>query len=114
METTHRRIELQSPQDLAYLMANVSRAARRKIDLHLPPGAGLAQDGKGREGGGKDGDGKVGGDGEDGEDGMRRRVEVLVREYISATFAAAKHSISINGLEGEAMEEQLGATGVGE
>ncbi|KAK4996897.1 hypothetical protein LTR66_003601, partial [Elasticomyces elasticus] len=93
-------------------MANVSRAARRKIDLHLPPGAGVAEEGKGGERGGEDG--KGGEDGEDEEDGMRRRVEVLVREYISDTFAAAKHSISINGLEGEEMEAQLSATGMGE
>lgn len=57
-ETTHRKIELQSPADLTYLIANVSRAAREKIDKHLPPDA--APEGK--------------------EDAMRRKVEVLVDE----------------------------------
>lgn len=56
-ESTHRRIELQSPEDLTYLIANVSRAAREKLDKHLPPDA-------------------VGG----GEDAMRKRVEELVDE----------------------------------
>lgn len=55
-ETAHRKIELQSPADLTYLIANVSRAAREKIDRHLPPDA--APEGE--------------------EDAMKRRVEVLV------------------------------------
>ena len=42
-------------QDLTYLIANVTRAAREKIDRHLPPDAAP-----------------------DGEDAMRRRVEQLV------------------------------------
>ena len=52
-ENAHRRIELQSPQALTYLIANVSRAARTKIDTHLPPDAAP-----------------------EGEDAMRKRVEV--------------------------------------
>lgn len=55
-ESTHRKIELQDPADLTYLIANVSRAAREKLDRHLPPDA-------------------VG-----GEDAMRVRVEGLVDE----------------------------------
>lgn len=58
-ETAHRKIELQSPDDLAYLIANAQTAARRKIDRDLPP------DGEGRAEGG---------------DGLRRRVEELVEE----------------------------------
>lgn len=54
-ENAHRRIELQSPQDLTYLVANVSQAARTKIDTHLPPDAAP-----------------------EGEDAMRTRVEQLV------------------------------------
>jgi kinetochor protein Mis14/NSL1 len=52
-----RKIELQSPEDLRYLVDNVSRAAREKIDLHLPPNAAP-----------------------EGEDALRRRVEELVQE----------------------------------
>ncbi|KAK8227423.1 hypothetical protein IWZ00DRAFT_547215 [Phyllosticta capitalensis] len=76
MEAAHRRVELQAPADLAYLIANVKRAARQKIDLHLPPSAAP----------------------EGGEDVLRRRVEELVDEYIRSTFASARHGISINGL----------------
>jgi len=54
-ETAHRRVELQSPADLTYLVANVSRAAREKLDKHLPPDAAP-----------------------EGEDAMRQRVDELV------------------------------------
>lgn len=54
-EKAHRKIELQSPADLTYLIANVSRAARLKLDRHLPPDAAP-----------------------EGEDALRRRVEQLV------------------------------------
>ncbi|KAI9707119.1 MAG: hypothetical protein M1836_000079 [Candelina mexicana] len=33
----HRKIELQSPLDLTYLQSNISRSARAKLDLNLPP-----------------------------------------------------------------------------
>lgn len=64
MDTTYRKIELQSPADLKYLVANASRAARQKIDLHFPPSAAP-----------------------EGEDAMRRRVEVLVDEVSPACIA---------------------------
>ncbi len=57
-ETAHRKIELQAPADLTYLIANLSRAAREKLDKHLPPDAVP----------------------EGGEDAMRKRVEELVDE----------------------------------
>ena len=59
-ESAHRRIELQSPQDFTYLIANVQRAARTKLDKHLPPDAAP-----------------------DGEDAMRKRVELLVDDVCS-------------------------------
>ena len=37
MAEYHRKIELQSPDDLQYLIANVRRAANEKIDKDLPP-----------------------------------------------------------------------------
>ncbi|KAK8211673.1 hypothetical protein BKA81DRAFT_288367, partial [Phyllosticta paracitricarpa] len=83
-ETAHRRVELQSPADLAYLVANVKRAARQKIDLHLPPSAAP----------------------EGGEDVLRRRVEELVDEYIRNTFASARHGISINGMPPEDLPQE--------
>jgi hypothetical protein len=54
MAEHHRKIELQSPDDLQYLISNVRRAANEKIDKDLPP--------------------------IEGEDKMRRRVEELVSE----------------------------------
>ncbi|KAK7533242.1 uncharacterized protein J3D65DRAFT_75962 [Phyllosticta citribraziliensis] len=84
METAHRRVELQSPADLTYLVANVKRAARQKIDLHLPPSAAP----------------------EGGEDVLRRKVEELVDEYIRNTFASARHGISINGMSPEDLPQE--------
>ena len=57
MDTAHRKIELQSPADLAYLESNVRLAARQKIDRDLPVSAAP-----------------------EGEDRLRRRVEELVDE----------------------------------
>ena len=54
MAEHHRKIELQSPDDLQYLISNVRRAANEKIDKDLPP--------------------------IEGEDKMRRRVEEMVQE----------------------------------
>jgi kinetochor protein Mis14/NSL1 len=54
MADHHRKIELQSPGDLQYLITNVRRAANEKIDKDLPP--------------------------IEGEDKMRERVEELVHQ----------------------------------
>ncbi|RMY50866.1 hypothetical protein D0865_06658 [Hortaea werneckii] len=93
-EAAHRKIELQSPADLTYLIANVSRAAREKIDKHLPPDAAP-----------------------EGEDAMRKRVEQLVeelRQYIRNTFNAAKNSMSINGMDSREMDAELAKAQEGE
>ncbi|RMY11842.1 hypothetical protein D0867_07950 [Hortaea werneckii] len=90
-EAAHRKIELQSPADLTYLIANVSRAAREKIDKHLPPDAAS-----------------------EGEDAMRKRVEQLVEEYIRNTFNAAKNSMSINGMDSREMDAELAKAQEGE
>jgi hypothetical protein len=52
MAEFHRKIELQSPDDLQYLVSNIRRAANEKIGKDLPP--------------------------IEGEDKMRERVEELV------------------------------------
>lgn len=92
MDTTHRRIELQSPADLLYLRSNASRAARQKIDLHFPPSAAP----------------------ELGEDAMRKRVEELVDEYLAKTFRMAGQSVEVNGLEAAELEGLGGKEGEGE
>lgn len=51
-----RKIEVQSPDDIRFLLDNLSRAAREKIDLHLPPGTA------------------------ERDDGLRKRVEEMVFE----------------------------------
>lgn len=81
----HRRIELQSPADLTYLMNNVARAARAKIDLHLPLEAALRE-------------------GEMGVDEMRRTVEMEVQKWVDGVFEGAKGGININGVEAEHIE----------
>ena len=60
-ESAHRKIELQSPADLTYLIANVSHAAREKLDQHLPPEAAQSELQQGK-----------------GDDKLRLRVEELV------------------------------------
>lgn len=57
----HRKIELQAPEDLSYLVANVRRAAAARIDEAFPP---------------VDGDGAAHGE----EDELRTRIEELVNE----------------------------------
>ncbi|SMR54506.1 unnamed protein product [Zymoseptoria tritici ST99CH_1E4] len=89
-ESTHRKIELQSPADLTYLIANVSAAAREKLNKHFPP------------------------DAVQGEDELRGRVEGLVDEYIRNTFNGAKDSISINGMDRAELEAELAKAQEGE
>ncbi|KAK4556192.1 hypothetical protein LTR86_006889 [Recurvomyces mirabilis] len=90
-DSTHRKIELQQPADLTYLIANLSRAAREKLDKHFPPSASQQ--------------------GVSGEDAMRKRVEDLVSDYITNTFALAKPNLSINGLSSTEMETELARAG---
>ncbi|KAI0165424.1 hypothetical protein GGR52DRAFT_585462 [Hypoxylon sp. FL1284] len=75
---TQRRVELQVPDDLAYLLANVRRAAAARLDEAFPPVDGA--------------------DAAAGEDELRTRIEKLVDEYITNTFTLAAPNLSINGL----------------
>ncbi|KAK3317832.1 hypothetical protein B0T19DRAFT_298946 [Cercophora scortea] len=74
----HRPIELQSPEDFAYLINNVRRAAADSINAAFPPMAD----------GGPD----------DHEDELRVRIEQMVNDYIIKTFTLAAPSLTINGL----------------
>jgi len=73
MAEFHRKLELQSPDDLQYLVSNIRRAANEKIDKDLPP--------------------------IEGEDKMRERVEELVHNYINDVFHRTAANMTINGLE---------------
>ncbi|KAF5018775.1 hypothetical protein F66182_9225 [Fusarium sp. NRRL 66182] len=67
-----RKIELQTPDDLSYLIANVRRAAAERLNEAFPVV-----------------------EGNDGEDELRNRIEKL---YIDKTFSLAASNLSINGL----------------
>ncbi|KAH7146359.1 hypothetical protein EDB81DRAFT_794979 [Dactylonectria macrodidyma] len=71
-----RKIELQSNEDLAYLIANVRRAAAERLNEAFPHV-----------------------EGEDGEDELRNKIEELVNEYINKTFSHASPNLTINGLQ---------------
>ncbi|KAM0420663.1 hypothetical protein ACHAPT_011579 [Fusarium lateritium] len=70
-----RKIELQAPDDLTYLIANVRRAAAERLNEAFPVI-----------------------EGNDGEDDLRNQIEKLVNEYIDKTFSLASPNLSINGL----------------
>ncbi|XXH01747.1 26S proteasome regulatory subunit 6B [Hypoxylon texense] len=78
MEEAQRKIELQAPDDLSYLLANVRRAAAARLDEAFPPVDGA--------------------DAAAGDDELRTRIEKLVDEYITKTFTLAIPNLSINGL----------------
>ncbi|KFA79071.1 hypothetical protein S40288_08158 [Stachybotrys chartarum IBT 40288] len=71
-----RRIELQSPEDLTFLVGNVRKAARARVDEAFPHVEAAAAD----------------------DDDLRNQIEALVNEYIDKTFALAAPNLSINGL----------------
>ncbi len=65
-----RKIELDTPEELRFLIANVSAVARQKMDAQLKP-----------------------------DDALRPRVEELVREYVMKTFSLAMPSVSVNAMD---------------
>ncbi|KAJ4341349.1 hypothetical protein N0V87_001738 [Didymella glomerata] len=75
MQSEHRKIELQSPSDLAYLTSQIRTAARQKLDLHLP-----AQP-------------------SDSADDLRAQTEVLVDAFVAQVLAGLRNNITINGLD---------------
>ena len=84
----HRKIELQSPADLTYLLSNVRTSAHQKLDTAFPPSAAP----------------------KDKEDALRAKVEQLVQEYINTTFSLALPSLSINGIDGPTAYPSLSPT----
>ena len=69
MDPHHRKIDLQSPQDLNYLLSNIKAAAQQKLDLHISPSA----------------DPK-------GEDPFRTKVEELVHQVTGISKLLPCHS----------------------
>ena len=93
METTHRKIELQSPLDLLYLQSNASSLLRQKLDLHFPPSAAPPSA---------------------SDDILKSRVEDLCNNYLTSIFSSARENLSINGLENNDMEKAITAAEKGE
>ncbi|KAF2195403.1 hypothetical protein K469DRAFT_722640 [Zopfia rhizophila CBS 207.26] len=74
MASEHRKIELQSPADLAHVEHNIRHTARQKLDLHLPPVS-------------------------DSEDELRKKVDALVESFVQTVLASLRQNVSINGLD---------------
>lgn len=96
MDSSHRKIELQSPSDLTYLTSQIRTAARQKLDLHLPPvtSATAAE-----------------------PDDLRRSVEDLVDAFVAHVLRGMRQNISINGIDvvGDADADAMeGVQGEGE
>jgi len=116
MDTTHRKIELQSPADLAYLVNNASRCARERIDIHFPPSANSDHgnlDASSNSAQNKSTISTVSGKGSNDtqpsqEVDMRRRVEELVAAYLEGTYSGVRANVSVNGLEGRELEGMTG------
>ncbi|KAI4666866.1 uncharacterized protein J4E88_010434 [Alternaria novae-zelandiae] len=98
MDTSHRKIELQSPSDLTFLTSQIRTAARQKLDLHLPPVPSSATNG-------------------DAPDELRRSVEDLVEIFVAKVLQGIRHNVSINGIDvvesGEEMDGVVGQNGGG-
>ncbi|OAL30404.1 hypothetical protein AYO22_01602 [Fonsecaea multimorphosa] len=116
----HRKVELQSPNDLTYLQSNLVACARQKLDLHFPPSAAVQGkipqaampattihlDGVQPTGAEQSRDDTQGRDGdrdevkeEEEEDPLRARVRAVVDAFIARTWEGACKNITVNGLD---------------
>ena len=77
MDSSHRKIELQSPSDLSYLTSQIRTTARQKLDLHLPPVTSSTAE----------------------PDDLRRSVEDLVDAFVAQVLRGMRQNISINGID---------------
>ncbi|KAF2005904.1 hypothetical protein P154DRAFT_288383 [Amniculicola lignicola CBS 123094] len=97
MTSEHRKIELQSPADLAYITSLIRLAATKQIDKAFPPNNAPTSE----------------------PDALRSSVEDQVNLFVSHVLAGLRKNISINGLdvepegaEGEDMEGVVSAEAV--
>ncbi|OAL22700.1 hypothetical protein AYO20_11152 [Fonsecaea nubica] len=113
----HRKVELQSPNDLSYLQSNLAGCARQKLDLHFPLSAAVQQDGpqppatvirldgvvqqmttRGEQA--QDDTGATSsGHAAAVEDPLRARVREVVEAFIARTWDGACKNIAVNGLD---------------
>ncbi|KAF2445934.1 hypothetical protein P171DRAFT_454379 [Karstenula rhodostoma CBS 690.94] len=76
MNPEHRKIELQSPADLAHLTTRLRTLARQKLDLHLPAQPPTTT-----------------------PDDLRAHVEALVDAFVARLLAGMRQNICINGVD---------------
>ncbi|KEF62641.1 uncharacterized protein A1O9_00614 [Exophiala aquamarina CBS 119918] len=110
----HRKIELQSPLDLAYLQSNLVKTARQKLDLHFPPSAySDSQNASAQPATIISLDGvkapepvtvevaasAITQDDEVEQDPLRERVRELVDAFMARMWEAAAKNISVNGMD---------------
>lgn len=110
----HRKVELQSPLDLAYLQSNLASSARQKLDLHFPPSAYIdSQNAAAQPATVISLDGvkvpetvaveaaatAVEHNDEAEKDPLRARVRELVDAFMARTWEAAAKNISVNGMD---------------
>ncbi|KIW27960.1 uncharacterized protein PV07_07653 [Cladophialophora immunda] len=121
----HRKVELQSPNDLTYLQSNLVACARQKLDLHFPPSAAV-QDilqpatviqlggTQPTTSGTEQGRDTQGQDGDEVEDPLRARVREVVEAFITRTWEGACKNITVNGLDATALPGALRSAGGGD
>ncbi|KIV82258.1 hypothetical protein PV11_04381 [Exophiala sideris] len=110
----HRKIELQTPDDLTYLHVNLIASAQQKIDLHFPPSAIQDQfgaqpatvitlDGLQAPQSASDSLRKPDEKEEQPEDPLRVRVRQLVDAFVTKTWNGASQNISVNGMDASSL-----------
>ncbi|KAF2012374.1 hypothetical protein BU24DRAFT_275905 [Aaosphaeria arxii CBS 175.79] len=95
MDAEHRKIELQSPQDLTFLQSQIRHAALQKLDLHLPavPSSTTANASTATAGA----DGSSSNPPSAEPDDLRRKTEELVNQFVAQVLEGMRRNISING-----------------
>ena len=100
----HRKIELQSTQDLTYLQTNLATSARAKLDLHFPrqhkPATVIPLDGAATQSPPPPpAIHRADGADEAEHDPMRAQVRSLVDDFLAQTWTNALHGVSVNGID---------------
>src|ERR1700760_1536270 len=91
--SAHRKIELQSPTELAYLQQLGAQAAHAKLTTAFPPSL------------------------TDPDDALRARVASLLDRFVADTYASVRANVSANGIDlaaGAGDGDSAGGEGEGE
>lgn len=104
----HRKIDLQSPHDLTHLQSQLQTSAFQKLDLHFPPTALSSKPATHIPLSGTAKDTTTPPQAEQSEeehDPLRAHVSSLLTTFLSRTWSAASHNISINGLDAHTLPQ---------